>query len=154
MSDITIIIYECSFSDGSILILCSDEDISLNTLKKAYNDENIQLKKLKEVDESKKLYWEQYFINHYMNVGLPLKNKLDLVVNHLSDEDKLTEKVQVLFSKNDMRILYNNITNSALQNNKKPLSISSYIRKIVKDSLINIEQKSYVSEKLKKLKNK
>jgi hypothetical protein len=89
-----------------------------------------------------------------MNVGLPLKNKLDLVVNHLSDEDKLTEKVQVLFSKNDMRILYNNITNSALQNNKKPLSISSYIRKIVKDSLINIEQKSYVSEKLKKLKNK
>jgi len=152
--DCNIIIYECTFSDGSILIISSDEDISLNTLKKAYNDDNIQLKKLKEVVESKKIYWEQYFINHYMNVGLPLKNKMDLIVNNLSDEDKLTEKVQVLFSKNDMRILYNNITNSALQNNKKPLSISSYIRKIVKDSLITIEQRSYVDDKIKKLKNK
>lgn len=47
-------------------------------------------------------------------------------------KEPVTEKIQVLLSKNDLKLLYKQITEEAVLNGEKPSTISSYIRSLIK----------------------
>ena len=69
----------------------------------------------------------------------------------------LTEKLQVLLTKEDQRSLNQIIARRAFELGERPVSLSSYVRELIKEHIIQNtpEQKSFALEKAKEiLKNK
>ena len=70
--------------------------------------------------------------------------------------DKLTKKLQVLLTEGEVREVNRVILNEALDNEIRPISVSAFIRKLIKHELSNrnVEQKSYIKQSIKNLKSK
>ena len=153
MSKKLVEIYKLTFTDGEIFIGSSkDSSVKLLDHIKESLDDNIKLDIIDRVFESEKLYWQQYYVNHYIHIGNKLKN--DIIENKSTPHDlKVTEKLQVLLSEKDVKDLYTIITTKALENGKKPPPISSYIRELIKDHIDKekIEQNSYALQQAKKI---
>ena len=70
--------------------------------------------------------------------------------------DKLTKKLQVLLTEDEVREVNRVILNDALQYEQRPISVSAFIRQLIKDELgkRSFDQKSYIKQNLKNLKSK
>lgn len=70
--------------------------------------------------------------------------------------DKLTKKLQVLLTENEVREVNRVILNDALDTETRPISVSAFIRNLIQDELSkrSVDQKSYIKQNLKKLKSK
>lgn len=70
--------------------------------------------------------------------------------------DKLTKKLQVLLTEGEVREVNRIILNDALENEARPISVSGFIRNLIKNELSNrtVEQRSYIKQNLKNLKSK
>jgi hypothetical protein len=67
---------------------------------------------------------------------------------------KLTEKLQVLLTKEESAGMNSAILNDAIEDNQRPVSASAYIRSLIKKDLFKrglTEQKSYLKDKINKL---
>lgn len=72
------------------------------------------------------------------------------------ENGKLTRKLQVLLTDDEVNQINRIILNEALETETRPVSVSAFIRNLIKDDLAKrtIEQKSYVKQNLKNLKSK
>lgn len=72
------------------------------------------------------------------------------------ENQKLTKKLQVLLTETEVSQINRVILNDALDNETRPISISAFIRNLIKRELETktIEQKSYIKQNLKNLKEK
>ena len=70
--------------------------------------------------------------------------------------DKLTKKLQVLLTEGEVREVNRVILNDALEREQRPISVSAFIRNLIKDELSkrSVEQRSYIKQNLKNLKSK
>tara|TARA_Y100000287_G_scaffold182444_1_gene179998 strand:+ start:1612 stop:1830 length:219 start_codon:yes stop_codon:yes gene_type:complete len=70
--------------------------------------------------------------------------------------DKLTKKLQVLLTEDEVREVNRVILNDALDRESRPISVSAFIRNLIKDELSkrSVEQRSYIKQNLKNLKSK
>tara|TARA_B100000927_G_scaffold256174_1_gene223349 strand:- start:101 stop:319 length:219 start_codon:yes stop_codon:yes gene_type:complete len=70
--------------------------------------------------------------------------------------DKLTKKLQVLLTEDEVREVNRVILNDALDRESRPISVSAFIRNLIKDELNkrSVEQRSYIKQNLKNLKSK
>jgi|TARA_B110000908_G_scaffold16272_1_gene18399 plasmid stability protein len=70
--------------------------------------------------------------------------------------DKLTKKLQVLLTEAEVREVNRVILNEALETEQRPVSVSAFIRQLIHKELSNksVEQKSYIKQNLKNLKEK
>lgn len=70
--------------------------------------------------------------------------------------DKLTKKLQVLLTEEEVREVNRVILNDALDMERRPISVSAFIRNLIKDELDkrSVEQRSYIKQNLKNLKAK
>jgi|TARA_B100002019_G_C21236599_1_gene583101 hypothetical protein len=70
--------------------------------------------------------------------------------------DKLTKKLQVLLTEDEVREVNRVILNEALEREQRPISVSAFIRNLIKDELSkrSVEQRSYIKQNLKNLKSK
>jgi hypothetical protein len=73
----------------------------------------------------------------------------------MNEKENLTEKLQVLLSKSDLRALNIIIARRSLEQGTKPPPISSYIRELIKREIdVNIvDQVSYAGEKAREIIN-
>jgi len=72
------------------------------------------------------------------------------------ENQKLTKKLQVLLTETEVSQINRVILNDALDSETRPISISAFIRNLIKRELETktIEQKSYIKQNLKNLKEK
>lgn len=72
------------------------------------------------------------------------------------ENGKLTRKLQVLLTDEEVNQINRIILNEALETETRPVSVSAFIRNLIKDDLAKrtVEQKSYVKQNLKNLKSK
>jgi hypothetical protein len=72
------------------------------------------------------------------------------------ENQKLTKKLQVLLTETEVNQINRVILNDALDSEIRPISISAFIRNLIKRELETktIEQKSYIKQNLKNLKEK
>lgn len=70
--------------------------------------------------------------------------------------DKLTKKLQVLLTEDEVREVNRVILNDALEAEQRPISVSAFIRNLIQDELSkrSVEQKSIIKQTLKNLKDK
>ena len=70
--------------------------------------------------------------------------------------DKLTKKLQVLLTEDEVREVNRVILNDALEHEQRPISVSAFIRNLIQDELSkrSVEQKSIIKQTLKNLKDK
>jgi len=70
--------------------------------------------------------------------------------------DKLTKKLQVLLTEDEVREVNRVILNDALESEQRPISVSAFIRNLIQDELSkrSVEQKSILKQNLKNLKEK
>tara|TARA_Y100001958_G_scaffold154535_1_gene143654 strand:+ start:1521 stop:1739 length:219 start_codon:yes stop_codon:yes gene_type:complete len=70
--------------------------------------------------------------------------------------DKLTKKLQVLLTEDEVREVNRVILNDALEAEQRPISVSAFIRNLIKEELDkrSVEQRSYIKQNLKNLKEK
>ena len=70
--------------------------------------------------------------------------------------DKLTKKLQVLLTEDEVREVNRVILNDALEQEQRPISVSAFIRNLIQDELSkrSVEQKSFIKQTLKNLKDK
>lgn len=70
--------------------------------------------------------------------------------------DKLTKKLQVLLTEDEVREVNRVILNDALEQEQRPISVSAFIRNLIQDELSkrSVEQKSILKQNLKNLKEK
>lgn len=70
--------------------------------------------------------------------------------------DKLTKKLQVLLTEDEVREVNRVILNDALEAEQRPISVSAFIRNLIQDELSkrSVEQKSIIKQNLKNLKDK
>ena len=68
-------------------------------------------------------------------------------------KETLTEKLQVLLSKNDLRALNTIIAARSMETGEKPVPASFYIRELIKRDIEENfpEQKSFVGDKVKQI---
>ena len=68
--------------------------------------------------------------------------------------DKLTKKLQVLLTEDEVREVNRVILNDALDQERRPISVSAFIRNLIQDELLkrSPEQRSYIKQNLKNLK--
>lgn len=72
------------------------------------------------------------------------------------ENQKLTKKLQVLLTETEVSQINRVILNDALDSETRPISISAFIRNLIQRELETktIEQKSYIKQNLKNLKEK
>lgn len=72
------------------------------------------------------------------------------------ENSKLTKKLQVLLTEQEVSQINRIILNEALDTETRPVSVSAFIRALIKEDLDKrtIEQRSYVKQTLKNLKSK
>ena len=65
--------------------------------------------------------------------------------------DKLTKKLQVLLTEDEVREVNRVILNDALEAEQRPISVSAFIRNLIQDELSkrSVEQKSILKQNLK-----
>jgi plasmid stability protein len=70
--------------------------------------------------------------------------------------DKLTKKLQVLLTEDEVRDVNRVILNEALETEQRPVSVSAFIRSLIQGELSkkSVEQKSIIKQNLKNLKKK
>ena len=70
--------------------------------------------------------------------------------------DKLTKKLQVLLTEYEVREVNRVILNDALDQERRPVSVSAFIRSLIQLELDRrtVEQRSYIKQNLKNLKSK
>jgi|TARA_B110000444_G_C18835966_1_gene595948 plasmid stability protein len=70
--------------------------------------------------------------------------------------DKLTKKLQVLLTEEEVGAVNRVILNEALETEQRPISVSAFIRNLIQKELSNksVEQKSIIKQNLKNLKDK
>jgi|TARA_B110000459_G_C16587539_1_gene484467 plasmid stability protein len=70
--------------------------------------------------------------------------------------DKLTKKLQVLLTEEEVGAVNRVILNEALETEQRPISVSAFIRDLIQKELSNksVEQKSIIKQNLKNLKDK
>jgi plasmid stability protein len=70
--------------------------------------------------------------------------------------DKLTKKLQVLLTEDEVREVNRVILNDALDQERRPVSVSAFIRSLIQLELDRrtVEQRSYIKQNLKNLKSK
>ena len=70
--------------------------------------------------------------------------------------DKLTKKLQVLLTEDEVREGNRVILNDALESETRPISVSAFIRNLIQNELSNrsVEQRSIIKQTLKNLKSK
>lgn len=70
--------------------------------------------------------------------------------------DKLTKKLQVLLTEDEVREVNRVILNDALEQERRPISVSAFIRALIQEELgrRDVEQRSYIKQNLKNLKEK
>lgn len=70
--------------------------------------------------------------------------------------DKLTKKLQVLLTEDEVREVNRVILNDALDQERRPISVSAFIRILIQLELDRrtVEQRSYIKQNLKNLKSK
>lgn len=70
--------------------------------------------------------------------------------------DKLTKKLQVLLSEDEVTLINRIILNEAIENGERPISISAFIRRIIRDEIDRKSDnvKEWKKDNLKKLKKK
>jgi len=70
--------------------------------------------------------------------------------------DKLTKKLQVLLTEDEVREVNRVILNDALESEQRPISVRAFIRNLIQDELSkrSVEQKSILKQNLKNLKEK
>jgi len=70
--------------------------------------------------------------------------------------DKLTKKLQVLLTEDEVREVNRVILNEALETEQRPVSVSAFIRSLIQGELSkkSVEQKSIIKQNLKNLKKK
>lgn len=70
--------------------------------------------------------------------------------------DKLTKKLQVLLSEDEVTIINRIILNEAIESDERPISVSAFIRRIVRDEIDrkSDDLKEWKKDNLKKLKKK
>ena len=70
--------------------------------------------------------------------------------------DKLTKKLQVLLTEEEVREVNRVILNDALDTETRPISVSAFIRNLIQEELAkkSVEQKSIIKQNLKNLKEK
>ena len=70
--------------------------------------------------------------------------------------DKLTKKLQVLLTEDEVRDVNRVILNDALDQERRPVSVSAFIRSLIQSELDRrtVEQRSYIKQNLKNLKSK
>lgn len=70
--------------------------------------------------------------------------------------DKLTKKLQVLLTEEEVREVNRVILNDALDREVRPISVSAFIRNLIQEELSrrDVEQRSYIKQNLKNLKSK
>jgi len=73
-----------------------------------------------------------------------------------SELNKLTKKLQVLLSEDEVAVLNRIILNEAIENGARPISMSAFIRELIRQEIESRseDQKSFDKSKLKQLKNK
>jgi hypothetical protein len=73
-----------------------------------------------------------------------------------SESNKLTKKLQVLLSEEEVAVLNRIILNEAIENGTRPISMSAFIRELIRQEIESRseDQKSFDKSKLKQLKNK
>lgn len=69
---------------------------------------------------------------------------------------KLTQKLQVLLSEDEVATLNRIILNDAIEQGIRPISMSAFIRDLIRDEIESRsdEDKTFSKDKLKQLKNK
>jgi type III secretory pathway lipoprotein EscJ len=69
---------------------------------------------------------------------------------------KLTKKLQVLLTEDEMSQVNRVILNEALENEQRPVSVSAWIRQLIQAELSkqHIEQKSFIKQTVKNLNKK
>lgn len=74
----------------------------------------------------------------------------------MNDSNKLTKKLQVLLSEEEVAVLNRIILNEAIENGIRPISMSAFIRELIRVEIESRteEQKTFNKSKLKQLKNK
>ena len=70
--------------------------------------------------------------------------------------DKLTKKLQVLLTEDEVREVNRVILNDDLDQERRPVSVSAFIRSLIQLELDRrtVEQRSYIKQNLKNLKSK
>ena len=70
--------------------------------------------------------------------------------------DKLTKKLQVLLSEDEVTTINRIILNEAIENGERPISISAFIRQIIREEIDrkSDDLKEWKKDNLKKLKKK
>jgi hypothetical protein len=73
----------------------------------------------------------------------------------MASKEILKEKIQVLLSEDDLGELSSIIMRKALEMKKRPEPISLYVRDLIKTHILEnqTQQKSFVKDKIKKLKS-
>lgn len=89
-----------------------------------------------------------YFLRDKYNILLTYQNIMN---NH-----KLTKKLQVLLTEDEVAAVNRVILNDAMETESRPISVSAWIRDLIKKELSNksIEQQSFIKNKVKNLNNK
>jgi hypothetical protein len=72
------------------------------------------------------------------------------------ENSKLTKKLQVLLTEDEVNQINRIILNEALETETRPVSVSAFIRELIQKDLAKrtVDQKSYVKQNLKNLKSK
>jgi hypothetical protein len=72
------------------------------------------------------------------------------------ENSKLTKKLQVLLTEDEVNQINRIILNEALETETRPVSVSAFIRELIQKDLARrtVDQKSYVKQNLKNLKSK
>lgn len=70
--------------------------------------------------------------------------------------DKLTKKLQVLLSEDEVTTINRIILNEAIENGERPISVSAFIRSIIRDEIDRKSEdlKEWKKDNLRKLKKK
>ena len=89
-----------------------------------------------------------YFLQDKYNILLTYQNIMN---NH-----KLTKKLQVLLTEDEVAAVNRVILNDAMDTESRPISVSAWIRDLIKKelSIKSIEQQSFIKNKVKNLNNK
>lgn len=89
-----------------------------------------------------------YFLQDKYNILLTYQNIMN---NH-----KLTKKLQVLLTEDEVAAVNRVILNDAMDTESRPISVSAWIRDLIKKELSvkSIEQQSFIKNKVKNLNNK
>jgi hypothetical protein len=146
-------VYKIRFNNNTIYIgYTTDLDARLKSHKISYKDDSLKIEVIKEVLDNRGIYWEQYFINHYKLLGEKLINITvgGNGIHNLQEEFKVTEKIQVLISQQDMADVNSLLMLEALETSGRPLTLSSFARELIKkyieDDRHKLEQRSHVKD--------